>query len=205
MADAVYPDSVEPAFYPNTATFVNLLGITNLKKLKVKEADFTAIRSIELLHKTDLIPQTFDFSHLKAIHRYLFQDLYAWAGKPRSYDMKKGGDQFTPAKQLPKYESEVFSRSIKLSHCSERPSISTTAISLASCLGIINVYHPFPEGNGRTQRIFISLLSNMFRYSLDWSNAHPWEIVETAKKVHERNYKPLEALIQRIIRDENKL
>ncbi len=68
----------------------------------------------------------------------------------------------------------------------------------------INVYHPFPEGNGRTQRIFISSLSNMFQYSLDWSNAHPWEIVETSKKVHERNYKPLEELIRRIIRDENK-
>ena len=61
--------------------FVNLLGISDSKKFRDKEADFTAIRSIELLQKVDLIPQTFDFERLKAIHRYLFQDVYEWAGK----------------------------------------------------------------------------------------------------------------------------
>lgn len=76
MADTAFPDSVEPAYYPNTTIFVNLLNISSSKELKDKEAGFTVIRSIELLQNADLIPQTFDFKHLKSIHHHLFQDLY---------------------------------------------------------------------------------------------------------------------------------
>ncbi len=202
MADAVYPDSVDPACYPGTTTFVNHLKITDHNVLQEKEAGFTAIRSIELFQRAEIIQQTFDFPHLKAIHYYLFQDLYAWAGMPRSYDVKKGSDVFTPACELPKYEADVFSRSIDFSHLSTRPSISEVAGSLAACLGIINIFHPFPEGNGRAQRIFISSLARVFQYSLDWNSAYPWEIVETSKSVHKGNYEPLELLMERIIRDE---
>lgn len=91
MVDTVFSDSVEPECYPNTSVFINYLGITSSKELRAKEAGFTAIRSIELLQKPDLLLQTFDFKHLKSIHQYLFQDLYEWAGKPRSYDIRKGG------------------------------------------------------------------------------------------------------------------
>lgn len=201
MADAIYPDSVEPSFYPNTTIFVNQLGITDSKELRDKEAAFTAIRSIELLQKVDLIQQTFDFTHLKAIHRYLFQDIYSWAGMPRSYNVAKGNDIFSPACELPKYETEVFSRSIDFYHLNKRPSISEAANSLSRCLGIINMFHPFPEGNGRSQRMFISSLAQVFQYSLNWDSVHPWEVVETSKAVHMGNYEPLEHLMIRIIRD----
>ena len=199
MADSIFPDSVEPEYYPNTTTFVNLLNIPSSKKLRDKEAGFTVIRSIELFQNADLIPQTFDFKHLKSIHHYLFQDLYEWAGKPRSYDMRKNGDEFTPAKDLSKYEAQVFARSIEFSNIRQRPNIDEAATKLASCLGIINTYHPFPEGNGRVQRIFISELANVFQYSINWDAVQPWEIVETSKQVHKLNYKPLENLIKRII------
>ena len=83
MADTVFPDSVEPEYYPNTTILVNLLNVTSSKVLRDKEAGFTAIRSIELFQNANLTPQTFDFKHLKSIHHHLFQDLYEWAGKPR--------------------------------------------------------------------------------------------------------------------------
>lgn len=201
--DTTFQDSVEPKYYPNTTTFINLLGISSSNKLKDKEAGFTTIRSIELLQNTDLIPQTFDFAHLKSIHKYLFQDLYEWAGKPRSYDVKKGTDIFTPAKELPKFEAQVFARSIDYFNSYPRPSKSESATKLARCLGIINIYHPFPEGNGRAQRIFISLLASVFQYSTDWDKTSPWEIVETSKQVHEGSYEAIESLIQRIIVDKS--
>jgi len=203
VVDKIFPDSVEPEYYPNTTVFVNLLSISSSQDLRNKEAGFTAIRSIELLQSTDLSPESFNFKHLKFIHHYLFQDLYEWAGKPRSYDVKKNGDEFTPAKYLPKYEAQVFARSIEFSKSGKRPNMDKAALKLASCLGIINTYHPFPEGNGRTQRIFISELARIFQYSLNWDAAHPWEIVETSKQVHIGNYQPLENLIKRIIVDEN--
>lgn len=205
MADTAYPDSVEPEYYPNTTTFVNLLNISSSKELRDKEAGFTAIRSIELLQRADLTPQSFDFKHLKSIHHHLFQDLYEWAGKPRSYDMKKNGDEFTPAKYLPKYEAQVFAESIEFSNCHQKQNIDEAATKLASCLGIINIYHPFPEGNGRAQRLFISELAKASQYFINWDAAYAWEIVETSKQVHIGNYEPLENLIKRIIVDESQL
>jgi len=203
VVNTVFPDSVEPEHYPNTTIFVNLLNISSSKELRGKEADFTAIRSIELLQNAavNLTPQTFDFKHLRAIHYHLFQDLYEWAGKPRSYDMKKDGDEFTPAKLLPKYEAQVFSRAIDFSNLTQRPNIDEVATKLASCLGIINTYHPFPEGNGRAQRIFISEIANVHQYSINWNVVHPWEVVETSKQVHVGNYEPLENLMKRVVVD----
>jgi len=139
VADTIFSDSVEPDYYPNSKIFINLLGVTSAQELRQKEAVFTAIRSIELLQSPDLTPQTYGFSALKFIHHYLFQDLYEWAGKPRSFDMYKNGDVFTLAKDLPKYESDVFNRAINFCKSDKRPSIEEAAIKLASCLGIINI------------------------------------------------------------------
>lgn len=197
--DDVFSDSVEPEYYSNTTTFVNLLDISISEELRKKEAAFTALRAIELFQNFNIVSQSFDFDHLKSIHKYLFQDLYVWAGQPRSYDMKKGDNIFTPAKELAKYEAKAFEKSIEYSRCIQKPSISESAITLASCLGIINSYHPFPEGNGRTQRIFISALANVFQYSLNWDDVHAWEIVETSKQYHIGNHEPMRRLIERII------
>ena len=133
----------------------------------------------------------------------MFQDLYSWAGKPRSYDIKKGEDTFTSARLLPRYESEVFTRAIDYFNSEQRPSISESSKSLALCLGIINIYHPFPEGNGRAQRIFLSSLAGVFEYSLNWAVLVHGEIIGPLKNVHqEGNYKPLENQIRRIISDD---
>ncbi|UAA38994.1 Fic family protein [Paraneptunicella aestuarii] len=199
MENNLPPDSVEPAFYPNSHVFVNLLDIQEPSELRQKEAAFTAIRSIELLQKPDTVEQTFDFEHLKSIHRHLFQDLYSWAGKPRSYDVAKDGDIFTPANKLAEYQSLVFERSISYYQSTDKPTIEESAQKLARCLGIINIYHPFPEGNGRTQRLFISALANVFNYMINWDLVHNWENVETFKQVHRGNYEPLEHLMLRIL------
>ena len=199
MLNSLLADSVEPEFYPNSSTFVNLLGITDSDLLRSREADFTGIRLIELFQQPTLIEQSFDFKHLKSIHHHLFQDLYIWAGKPRSYDVKKGADIFTPADQLGKYDNTVFERSISYANSSVKPTLEESAKKLASCLGIINIYHPFPEGNGRTQRLFLSSLAFVFHYNLDWKAVSAWENVETSKQAHNGNYEPLENLIFRII------
>jgi fido (protein-threonine AMPylation protein) len=63
--------------------------------------------------------------------------------------MRKNGDEFTPPEDLPKYESTVFARANETVEL-VNPSKDTLAEKLARCLGILNIYHPFPEGNGRT-------------------------------------------------------
>ncbi len=197
----IYLDSVDPEYYPNTHTFVNKLNKKDWKKLKSKEADFSVIRSLELLQQPNIISTTFDYNHLKAIHHHLFKDIYSWAGHPRSFDMAKDGDIFTPAKKPPQYENEVFSKSLEFSVLNIRPNKNDVAEKLAKCLGIINTYHPFPEGNGRTQRIFISILARKQDYDIDWKSSTSWEIIETSKAVHQGNYDPLIVLFKRIVID----
>ena len=157
------------------------------------------MRGFELLQQVTLINPIFDFKYLKSIHYFLFQDIYSWAGKPRSFDMAKNGDVFTPAIDLPCYEDDVFQRALAFSSSKIQTDKNSAAESLARCLGMINTYHPFPEGNGRTQRIFISILAHQHHYEIDWKSAFPWEMVETFKAAHCSNYTPLIELLQRLI------
>ncbi len=196
----LYPDSIEPEYYPETHVYVNQLGIQGLKILKSKESSFSLMRGFELLQQPTLINPTFDFKYLKSIHHYIFQDIYSWAGKPRSFNMAKNGDVFTPAIELPYYENEVFHRSLAFASIKIQPDKNSAAESLARCLGVINTYHPFPEGNGRTQRIFISMLARKHHYDIDWKSAFPWEMVETFKAAHYSNYTPLIELLKRLMR-----
>ncbi len=200
MGNNLLPDSVEPDFYPDSHVFVNKLDTRDYKLLKSKEADITFLRSLELLQSPAMIEQTYDFAHLKKIHAHLFQDLYAWAGRPRSYDVSKGGDIFTPAAELGKYEQTVFARSQQFVALKIKPNPQEAAVLLAKCLGILNIYHPFPEGNGRTQRIFLTSVANCQQYYLDWSKVFAWEMVETSKLAHVGEYDALTYMIERILK-----
>ena len=60
------------------------------------------------------LPKELNLQKLKLIHYYLFNDLYPWAGKTRSYPMRKIGDEFTPPECLPKYEDTVFARATEV-------------------------------------------------------------------------------------------
>ncbi|SQD77596.1 Fic/DOC family protein [Moritella yayanosii] len=198
MVNDLFTDSVEPDFYENTSVFVNLKNETNPQKLKELEAGFTAVYEYLLFEDSSLLPCEFNLTKLKSIHSFLFKELYSWAGKTRSYDMSKNGDEFTPAKDLPKHEAVVFSRAENVLSL-VKPEKIILAEKLARCLGILNMYHPFPEGNGRTQRIFISLLARTHDYLLDWDAVQAWENMETSKRVHEGNYEPLTNLMLRIL------
>lgn len=203
MIDKVLPDSVEPEYINGSNTLVNLLGITNLAELNSKEADITFILSLELFADPNRItPYSFGFEHLKAIHKHLFGNIYEWAGKARSFDMAKSNSVFTPANKLTEFESIVFSPSTELFESLQtKKSLTddTVTTQLSKSLGLINQFHPFPEGNGRTQRLFISSLAKALGYHVDWSNVQTWEMIEVCKRVHEGNYEPMQIMMSRIL------
>src|SRR5271157_1190796 len=70
----------------------NRLGITDAATLEQAEAALVATRSYELSQAP--LKGGFDLAHLQAIHRYLFGDLYEWAGQLRTIDISKGGNLF---------------------------------------------------------------------------------------------------------------
>ncbi|MBP7477481.1 MAG: Fic family protein [Chitinophagales bacterium] len=92
------------------------------------------------------------------IHRHLFQDIYLWAGKKRIVEISKDGKQFFPTShfnQAFRYIDQLIPEFKNIPKENKRK----LAEKLAEILDNVNYLHPFREGNGRTQREFLRLLS----------------------------------------------
>ncbi len=72
--------------------------IRDEKQLSAIEADITFAKSSEW--ERNPLSESFDFNHYKAIHKFLFEDLYSWAGELRSIDISKKGTSFCSAVNL---------------------------------------------------------------------------------------------------------
>ena len=93
------------------------------------------------------------------IHRHLFQDIYAWAGKKRIVEISKYGKQFFPTTYFDnafRYIEQLIAEFKKIPKDNKR----NLAEKLAEILDHVNYLHPFREGNGRTQREFLRLLAS---------------------------------------------
>lgn len=93
--------------YPDTDVLINKLDIRDLDKLHIFERKLTMLRLLELLDKP--INGKFDFKHLQAIHAYIFQDVYDWAGKVRTVDIAKG-NMFCNVRFISSQADVIFSR-----------------------------------------------------------------------------------------------
>jgi cell filamentation protein len=155
-----YPGD-DPYVDPASGVLKNRLSITDAAVLEKAEAAMVATRSYEL----SLAPLTgrFDLAHLQAIHRHLFGDLYEWAGELRSIDMSKGGHLFAHHAHIPSAGAPIFRRLAEEKYLGglEAAAFSERA---AHYLGELNALHPFREGNGRTQREFVSHLGHAAGY-----------------------------------------
>ena len=181
---------------PGTAVLINKAGITNQDLLYEYEADFTAIRILELAQAP--VEGNFDLTHLCKIHEYLFQDVYEWAGEIRSVDIIRGESRFCNVRQIQSYSNTVFSALAAEDYLNNLES-TALACRLAHYLSEINAIHPFREGNGRVQRLFISQLTEQAGYTLDYSALGQEEIYSVMQSSFLGNEKPLADLILRII------
>jgi cell filamentation protein, protein adenylyltransferase len=83
-------DAVEdPYTYKNSTVLINKLDLRAQAELDAFEAEISSARAEEPLPEGML-----DFAHYRAIHRHLFQDVYDWAGDPRTVRISKGGNPF---------------------------------------------------------------------------------------------------------------
>jgi cell filamentation protein len=82
----------DPYLDPASGVLKNRFGITDEATLEETEASLVALRSYALAQQP--LAGSFDLAHLQAIHRYLFGDVYEWAGRLRTIDIAKGGNAF---------------------------------------------------------------------------------------------------------------
>jgi cell filamentation protein len=182
----------DPYVDEETGILKNLLGCRTEEELSLKERELSYLRQTELwLHP---IEPTFDLAHLQAIHQHLFQDAYSWAGRLRTIDISRDETLFAPHSRIEPYAQTVFAQL-----AAERHSIATIDLAgrLAHYLGEVNAMHPFREGNGRTQRIFIDQLAKENGHTILWSRCSQQEMIAASVAAHHRDSNMLADLIRR--------
>ena len=137
----------------------NKLGITDSAQLAREEERISKKKAAELF-ENDILDtmKAGSFSALKAIHKYLFEDIYDFAGQVRNVNIAKGNFRFAPVMYL----------DAALANIDKMP--QSTFDEIVEKYVEMNVAHPFREGNGRSGRIWLDL---MFKAELgmvvDWS------------------------------------
>lgn len=186
--DAIYSD-------PATGVLRNKLGVTDPDVLRGVESLAVARRLAELDSKP--IPVT-GAKSLLDIHRYLFQDIYTWAGEPRKVNISKSGRPFLEMSFFDTGLIHIDSLVARYRTVPRNP--AQDAAALAEMLDAVNHMHPFREGNGRAQREFVRSLALEKGYSLSLNPPDDKAVyTEYMKGTADGDRDALTALIKRLL------
>ena len=137
----------------------NKLGLTSSADLAREEERISKKKAVELFEKgiLDDLPAG-KFSTLQVIHKYMFEDIYDFAGKIRTVNIAKGNFRFAPLMYI----------EAALENIDKMPQLSFDEI--VEKYVEMNIAHPFREGNGRSTRIWLDhILKNEIGKVVDWS------------------------------------
>lgn len=169
----------EEYLIPGTNVLKNHLQITNKEQLKQKEIEVTFQKLLEL--QLEPIAMNFDDIHLKEIHKYLFEDIYPFAGKYRTVYMEKNHSYFAAVNQIEPRVDQLLTQMNQEYH-SINSTYSFACFLTEYYIELLHI-HPFREGNGRTIREFIREFANAKSQELpfgpiefNWSNVDQKEI-----------------------------
>ncbi|GGD02851.1 protein adenylyltransferase Fic [Enterococcus wangshanyuanii] len=137
----------------------NKLGITNQVELARVEEKISKSNAKKLYDSGDIDKlEVGTFKGLADIHRYLFSDIYDFAGEIRTVNIAKGNFRFAPVMYL----------KVSLDHIDQMPQSNIDEI-VAKYVEM-NIAHPFREGNGRSTRIWLDLiLKQELSKVIDWN------------------------------------
>lgn len=137
----------------------NKLCITNSAELARAEEKISKMKAIAL-YESNLVDESEigKFSGLAKIHKFLFEEIYDFAGKIRTVNIAKGNFRFAPVMYL----------NAALKHIDDMP--QSTYDEIIEKYVEMNVAHPFREGNGRSTRIWLDLiLKKELKLVIDWN------------------------------------
>jgi cell filamentation protein len=167
-------DEWDAYFWPNSTVLKNKAGLIHAASLRSFEYEASRQRAEQL--RADPIQGRFDSAHYRAIHRYLFQDVYEWAGEFRKVDFSKGSSAFAPLKTathtleswgekiLGELAIEDYLKDLKKAAFVER---------MTHHFGELNFWHPMREGNGRATKEFLFQLAKQAGYEIEFQRVGP--------------------------------
>lgn len=160
--------------YDGTTCLINKFNIRDEEQLSSVESQITAAK-ISMLQQNPLKGK-FDFEHYKSIHKFIFEDLYDWAGKIRTVNMSKKGTCFVEVSRIEETANACFKR-LKEQDYFKNLDKDSFVNKMTDFYCITNNLHPFREGNGRTQRVFLSQLAFEAGYEIDFASADMDELM----------------------------
>lgn len=137
----------------------NKLNITNPAKLERAEEKISKTKALALFD-TDAAGnfEVGTFAGLAQIHKFLFEDIYDFAGKIRNVNIAKGNFRFVPVMYL----------EAAIKHIDNMP--QSTFDEIVEKYVEMNIAHPFREGNGRSTRIWLdAIFKKELKQVIDWS------------------------------------
>jgi len=147
----------------------NKLGITDPDQLKQAEAAIVAVRTNEILQNPP--KGKMDYFYLKQLHHKLFSDIYHFAGMTRTVDIAKGGSAFCYVQFLEDEQRRIFAEVRR--NFSEKMEKTAFVSHLVALSADLNALHPFREGNGRTLRLYYTLLAQRFGFTIAYDEVEP--------------------------------
>ena len=164
--------------YPNSNILVNKLNIHDNKKLATVERKLVLLKLYTLRQNKNI--GNFDIHHFLSIHKFLFEDIYPFAGKIRSEDIAKDNFRFAKWEYIEDQLRELFDKLAK----DDLKNLSKKEISkkLAYYMSELNVLHPFREGNGRTIRELVREICFDCGYVIDWYEINHDDILRASIK-----------------------
>ena len=158
-------------------TFKNKLGLKNQLELNKAEEKISKKKAKQFFESGDINSiKVGTFAGLKQIHKYLFSDLYDFAGKMRDVNISKGNFRFAPLMYLEQ----------SLKHIDKMPQGSFDEI-IEKYIEM-NIAHPFREGNGRATRIWLDLIfKKEIKKVVDWNNVDKQDYLSAMERSPVKN------------------
>ncbi len=187
--------------YKGTNILKNYFDIHDQDMLEEIERKLVIVKLYDLRQNGKI--GSFDINHFIGIHRYLFEDIYPFAGLFRTENIGKGSFTFAEWQYI---ENELERILLELEK--EQKLIGLEKRELASRLSYymaeLNVLHPFRDGNGRVIREFIRELAYECGYILDIQHISPTEMLDACIE-SVLNTEHLEKILEKCLKKKNEI
>ena len=190
----VYDAESDPSCYENSDVLINIPGLRVQSELEKFENIAVAQRSRERLPFGKL--SGVDYF---ALHKHLFKDVYRWAGQIRTIRIGKQGNWFCYPEHIQAEIKAIFDwletennlRDLDADDFSEKA---------AHFIAELNAIHPFREGNGRTQNIFLGILADQGGHPLDFELLDSGKFLQAMIESFVGSEEPLAQIIRQVMR-----
>lgn len=175
---ALYKRISKVEYFDQLQLITKLEGVDTYDAVNEADRVFSGLRELQLAKNP--LQGEFTQERFLETHRYLFQDVYYFAGELRDLPMEIDSVTRFASPRFLEVKLPAFFEKLKSENYFRGLTKEQFVGKLANCLTDINILHPFREGNGRTKRVFFGDLSEAAGWRLDWSAAskEEWKMAD---------------------------